>query len=258
MTIFTAESDMSLSKNKIKYIQSLKDKKYRTEHGTFVAEGTKLVFELLASCRCRFLAALPEVLHTHPDIVADEVVEAGEQELKKASFLKTPPQIIGVFDQLVPDLSATRFDHTLSLVLDGVQDPGNMGTIVRIADWFGIEHIVCSPDTVDVYNPKTVQATMGAIARVNVYSSDIIDFLKQHTHIPIYGTFLEGKNMYTETLSENGCIVMGNEGNGIRPETAKQIGRKLFIPSFPPQRNTSESLNVAIATAIICSEFRRR
>jgi TrmH family RNA methyltransferase len=150
------------------------------------------------------------------------------------------------------------FDRKLSLVLDGIQDPGNMGTIVRVADWFGIEDIICSPDTADIYNPKTVQATMGAIARVKVHYTNLKDFLQKHNHLPIYGTFLEGKNIYCESLSENGFIVMGNEGNGIRPETEKAINRKLFIPSFPFEREASESLNVGVATGIICGEFRRR
>jgi TrmH family RNA methyltransferase len=247
-----------LSKNKIKYIQSLKDKKHRLEHGVFVAEGAKLVFDLLATCRCQFVAALPEIIAKHPEITVEEVIITDENELKKATFLKTPPQIIGVFYQPDFDISTTDFDRKLSLVLDGIQDPGNMGTIVRIADWFGIEDIICSPDTVDIYNPKNVQATMGAIARVRVHYTNLADFLLKHNHLPIYGTFLEGENIYNEPLSENGFIVMGNEGNGIRSETEKAVNRKLFIPSFPVGRETSESLNVSVAAGIICGEFRRR
>ncbi|MDR0333163.1 MAG: RNA methyltransferase [Dysgonamonadaceae bacterium] len=249
---------MALSKNKIKYIQSLKDKKHRLEYGVFVAEGTKLVFDLLATCKCQFIAALPEIIAKYPKIIAEEVIIADENELKKATFLKTPPQIIGVFYQPDFDISTTNFDKKLSLVLDGIQDPGNIGTIVRLADWFGMEDVICSPDTVDIYNPKTVQATMGAIARVKVHYTNLTDFLQKHNHLPIYGTFLEGKNIYNESLSENGFIVMGNEGNGIRSETEKAINRKLFIPSFPSERETSESLNVGVATGIICGEFRRR
>ncbi|MBK5196448.1 MAG: RNA methyltransferase, partial [Proteiniphilum sp.] len=154
---------MGLSKNRIKYIRSLKEKKFRSEHNTFVAEGPKLVFDLLATCRCQFIAALPEILTVHPEIKAEEIVEASESELKKATFLKTAPQVIAVFYR--PDYEIEKIDlsEKLSLVLDGVQDPGNVGAIIRIADWFGIEYIICSEDTADIYNPKTVQATMGAI-----------------------------------------------------------------------------------------------
>lgn len=250
---------MALSKNKIKYIQSLKDKKNRLEYGTFVAEGAKMVFDLLQSrFPCQLIAALPEIIAEHPEIAADEIVSADENELKKASFLKTAPPIIGVFYIPQHDISTTRFDKKLSLVLDNIQDPGNMGTILRIADWFGIEHVVCSNDTVDVYNPKTVQATMGAIARVKTHYTDLSDFLSKHRELPTYGAFLEGKNIYSEPLSANGFIVMGNEGKGISNEIEKMISEKLFIPNFPAERATSESLNVAVATAIICSEFRRR
>jgi len=249
---------MALSKNKIKYIQSLKDKKHRLAHNVFVAEGTKLVFDLLATCRCQLIATLPEIIAENRKIVADEIIETNESELKKATFLKTPPQIIGVFYQPIDDISTVNFDKKLTLVLDGIQDPGNMGTIVRLADWFGIENVICSLDMVDIYNPKTVQATMGAIARVKVHYTNLPDFLQQHSHLPIYGTFLEGKNIYTESLSGNGFIVMGSEGSGIRPDVAQSINRKLFIPSFPTERETSESLNVAVAAGIICGEFRRR
>ena len=249
---------MSLSKNKIKQIQSLNNKKHRLAHGTFVAEGTKLVFDLLATCRCQFVAALPEVLAEHREIVADEMVVADANELKKATFLKTPPPIIAVFYQPQHDISSINFDKKLTLILDGIQDPGNVGTIVRTADWFGIEHIICSPDTADIYNPKTVQATMGAIARVKVHYTNLSDFLQQHNHLPIYGTALDGKNIYTEQLAENGFIVMGSEGSGIRPDVIQTINHKLFIPNFPFDRETSESLNVGVAAGIICGEFRRR
>lgn len=250
---------MALSKNKIKYIRSLKDKKYRQEHGVFVAEGTKLVTDLLAaSCPCRLIAALPGVLSANPDMTADEIVTADEYELQKATFLKTPPSIIGVFCLPVSDLSSVRFERRLSLVLDGVQDPGNVGTIVRVADWFGIENVICSHHTADVFSPKTVQATMGAIARVRVHYTDIVGFLRRHAHLPVYGTFLDGESIYSETLSENGFIVMGSEGKGIGDETAAVVNRKLFVPSFPTERATSESLNVAVATAVVCAEFRRK
>ncbi|MDD3789694.1 MAG: RNA methyltransferase [Petrimonas sp.] len=247
-----------LSKNKIKYIQSLKDKKHRLEHGTFVAEGKKIVSDLMESCKCQFVAGLPEILEEIEPITAEEIIAATTDELKKASFLKTAPSVIGVFYQPENTFSEKQLKDDLHLVLDGIQDPGNLGTIVRLADWFGIEHIFCSPDTADIYNPKTVQATMGAIARVKVHYTDLTDFLKKNTGVPVYGTFLEGENIYTAELPANGFIVMGNEGNGIRAEISELVTRKLFIPNYPAGKTTSESLNVSVATAVICSEFRRR
>ncbi len=248
---------MGLSRNKIKLIRSLKEKKFRDELQLFVAEGDKLVSELLKNSRCYFLAALPEWVDTHPGIPVEEVIVATETELNRATFLKTPPPVIALFHQ--PDHDATELDlkSGLSLALDGVQDPGNVGTIVRIADWFGIEQIFCSNDTADIYNPKTVQATMGAIARVKVIYTDIARFLQQHDQLPIYGTFLDGNNIYEEELPDAGIIVLGSEGKGISQEVEKRVSSRLYIPSFPPGRATSESLNVATAAAIICSEFRR-
>lgn len=249
---------MALSKNKIKYIQSLKEKKYRIEHRTFVAEGTKLVSDLLESMECQFVAGQSGLLKSVSSNIDAEKIEATEEELKKASFLKSTPQIIAVFYQPPDDISSIDFSKGLHLVLDGVQDPGNLGTIVRLADWFGIEHVFCSPDTADIYNPKTVQATMGAIARVKVHYTDIAELLSVHADLPIYGTFLNGNNVYNERLSTNGFIVMGSEGNGVSVEVEKLITNRLFIPNYPVGQKTSESLNVAAATAIVCSEFRRR
>ena len=145
----------------------------------------------------------------------------------------------------------------LVLALDTVQDPGNLGTIVRIADWYGIEDILCSPLCADLYNPKVVQATMGALARVRVHYVDLVEFLPR-IGTPIYGTFLDGQDIYGQSLTPTGIIVMGNEGNGISPEVRKLVTHSLFLPSYPPGRITSESLNVAIATAVVCAEFRRR
>ncbi|MBZ4652288.1 MAG: tRNA (ribose-2-O)-methylase SpoU [Proteiniphilum sp.] len=248
---------MSLSKNKIKYIRSLKEKKFRHLNHTFVAEGAKLVTDLFASCRCQLLAAVPEFLASFPEIKADEVVEASVSELSKATFLQTAPPVIAVFYQ--PDLSTKKVQlhGRLSLALDGVQDPGNVGTIIRIADWFGIDQILCSPDTADIYNPKTVQASMGAIARVRAFYGDLVTLLSGKD-VPVYGTFLDGTDLYQESLSSDGVIVLGSEGKGISSETEKMINRKLFIPSYPVGRSRSESLNVAAAAAVVCAEFRRR
>ena len=148
----------------------------------------------------------------------------------------------------------------LMLALDGVQDPGNLGTICRIADWFGIENIICSQDTADIFNPKAIQATMGAISRVHVHYTDLQKYLRNASDadIPVYGTFLDGDNIYEHRLSPHGIIVMGNEGKGISAGIAQNISRRLLIPNYPPERITTESLNVAVATAITCAEFRRR
>lgn len=250
----------TLSKNKIKYIHSLEQKKTRREERVFLAEGPKLTGDLLGHFRCRFLAATASWLEEHPDICADEIAEVSQEDLSRASLLKTPQQVLAVFEQPQYTLDPEVVKHSLCLALDDVQDPGNLGTIVRLADWFGIEHIICSQNTVDVYNPKTVQATMGGIARVKVHYTSLPDFIRSlgDEDIPVFGTFLDGKNMYEQPLTEHGLIVMGNEGNGIGKEVEALINRKLYIPNYPQGKETSESLNVAIATAVICAEFRRQ
>lgn len=248
----------TLSKNKIKYIRSLELKKNRKEEKVFLAEGPKLVGDLLEYFSCRFLAATASWLGENPMVQADEVAEVTTEELSRASLLKTPQQVLAVFAQ--PDYTFDKdvIKKSLCLALDDIQDPGNLGTIIRLADWFGIEHIFCSPNTVDVYSPKTVQATMGGIARVKVHYTPLPELIKSLGPTPVYGTFLDGKNMYEQQLSMNGLIVMGNEGNGIGCEVGQLINRKLYIPNYPRERQTSESLNVAIATAVVCAEFRRQ
>ncbi len=250
---------MSLSKNKISYIQSLKQKKYRNQHNTFVAEGSKLIFDLLPHMHCQLLVLADDMKENlTTNIEVEETIIATAAEIKKASHLATPPDAIAVFYQTQHDFTKIDLTHKLSLILDGVQDPGNLGTIIRIADWFGIENIFCSLDTVDVYNTKTVQATMGALSRVKIHYANIIELIAQYSSSPIYGTFLNGENIYTQVLTSQGFIVMGNEGKGIRPEIEKLITDRLYIPSFATNNTTSESLNVAVATAVVCSEFRRR
>lgn len=249
-----------LSKGKLKYIHSLEMKKYRNELNAFVAEGNKLVADMLHAFECELILAKPSWMATQGDIPAKELLEADDEDIRKASFLKSPQDVLAVFKRPAWSLAEADPASSLVLALDGIQDPGNLGTIIRLADWFGIEHIVCSLDTADVFSPKTVQATMGALAHVKVHYTDLAVYLKAQAEkqIPLFGTFLDGENMYTKELSANGIIVMGNEGNGIRPEIEELIDQKLYIPSFPPERETSESLNVAIATAVICAEFRRR
>lgn len=247
-----------LSKNKIKYIRSLDLKKNRKEECAFVAEGHKLVGELLGHFPCRMLLATRSWLDTHPNVEVQELIEVTQDELSRASLLKTPQDVLAVFGQPQYPMEMEVISNSLCLALDDVQDPGNLGTIIRVADWFGIEHIFCSQGTVDVYNPKTIQATMGALARVKLHYCHLPSLIASLRDVPVYGTFLNGKDMYEESLSANGLIVMGNEGNGISQEVASLINRKLYIPNYPPQRETTESLNVAMATGIICAEFRRR
>lgn len=249
---------MSLSKNKLKYIRSLKEKKNRNEHRTFVAEGNKLVIDLLPYMKCQLLVAIPEFLSKLDLANVEEVIEVNDSELAQASFLQNPQQVLAVFHQPTNEQEIDiDIDDQLVLALDGIQDPGNLGTIVRLADWYGIKHVFCSHDTADIYNPKVVQATMGALARVTILYVDLSEFLDKQ-HLPVYGTLLDGKDLYEQDITPHGIIVMGNEGNGIRPEIEKRITKKLYIPNYPKGNITSESLNVAIATAIVCAEFRRR
>lgn len=249
-----------LSKNNIKYIRSLELKKFRNEYNLFIAEGNKLVADMLPAFECELLVAKPCWMATQGDIVAKELLVAEEDDIRKASLLKNPQDVIALFKRPQWNLQEADPAQQLVLALDGVQDPGNLGTIIRLADWFGIHDIVCSPDTADVFNPKTVQATMGALSHVRVHYTDLEEYLRKQSEreIPIFGTFLDGENMYNKTLSAHGIIVMGNEGNGIRPAIQNLVNEKIFIPNYPLGEETSESLNVAIATAIVCAEFRRR
>ncbi len=241
-------------------------KKYRKAEGVFVAEGHKLVGDLLDVFECKYLAATSEWLSANAAWVdrqrrsGVEVDEVTDEELKRASFQETPQQVLAVFKQLTYEVDVNEVARKqLCLVLDDVQNPGNLGTIVRLADWFGIEHIFCSKGCADIYNPKTVQATMGGIARVQVHEADLPELLSRlDKDIPVYGTFLDGENMYGRELENRGLIVMGNEGKGVSKEVEAFVTERLYIPNYPEGRETSESLNVAIATAIVCAEFRRR
>ena len=244
-----------ISKNQLKYIRQLEQKKYRRRENLFVAEGTKVVGDLLQRYRPEAVFATSEwqaPAGITPQLVTDD-------ELRRISFLQHPQQVLALFP--IPEsftFHFSLFTKKLSLALDGVQDPGNLGTIIRIADWFGISTIVCSEDTVDAWNPKVVQATMGSIARVNIIYTDLPAFLDTlPADFPVYGTFLDGDNIYTQELTPEGLIIMGNEGNGITDAVRAKVNRRLLIPDFH-QGETADSLNVAIATAITCSEFRRR
>jgi TrmH family RNA methyltransferase len=241
-----------ISKNQIKHIRQLEIKKYRQREGLFVAEGPKVVGDLM---KAGYSPKELYAIETYQG-AAHSIQIVSQDELCKISFLQHPQQVLGVFRIPSQDSELPSPDGRLSLALDGIQDPGNLGTIIRIADWFGISTIYCSEDTADAWNPKVVQATMGSIARVNIVYTSLQEIIQQAS-VPVYGTLLDGNDIYQQPLSKEGIIVMGNEGNGISPEIRQMITRKLLIPSFH-QGDTAESLNVAIATAITCSEFRRR
>lgn len=244
-----------MTRSEIQLVRSLSDKRGRSEHGLFVAEGAKLIGELRRSdLRIRKIFAT-EGLFEGPEV---ECVT--EKEMERLSLLKTPSNSLALVEIPRYRLDAAHVGRRLTLALDDVQNPGNLGTIIRLADWFGIGEILCSPATADCFNPKVVQATMGAILRVRVHYAELAPLLARATGcgVPVYGTFLEGENLYDAQLGDGGIIVMGNEGRGVRPDVAQTVTRKLFIPPFPADRRASESLNVAMATGIVCAEFRRR
>jgi RNA methyltransferase, TrmH family len=239
-----------VSKNQIKLISSLQQKKFRAANGLFIAEGIKVIGELIDS---HFeLEQLYTTEPLFPEIPLSKRTLISESDLNKISALTTANNALAVFK--IP-ASADISPSGLIVVLDDIRDPGNLGTIVRLCDWFGITQIVCSEQTVDVYNPKVIQATMGSIARVGVSYVKLEDFLAK-AGLPVFGTFMDGDNIYKTTLPKEGIIVMGNEANGISAEIEKIITSRLSIPRFGNLQQT-ESLNVATATAIILSEFRR-
>jgi len=246
-----------LSNAKLKWIHSLEQKKFRQQYGLFIAEGNKLNADILGLLPCRLLITTNEWFGTHSSIKAEEIITVEKETIYKISLQKSPQDVLGIYEIPNPTLNAEQLKGNISLVLDNIQDPGNLGTILRIADWFGIKHVICSIGTVDAFSPKTVQATMGAIGRVNIHYVELISFLAE-SKLPIFGTFLEGETIYNCTLTTEGLIVMGNEGNGISDAVMKLVTKKLYIPDYPFGKTGSESLNVSIATAIVCSEFRRR
>lgn len=248
-----------LTKNTIKRLSSLQSKKFRKEFGVFIAEGSRLIDELLNS-----KLEIKEIYYTSelksPNFDKSNYSELiSNDEMRKISALSTPSQVFAVID--IPEYKIDDIDFTNEFViaLDTIQDPGNLGTIIRLADWFGVNNIICSHETVDIFSPKVVQSTMGAITRVKVIYCDLKEELtKLKSKVPVYGTFMEGSNIYETELKPIGVVVMGNEGNGINAEIENLVSQKIHIPSFAKDRTNVESLNVAMATAIVCSEFRRR
>jgi TrmH family RNA methyltransferase len=239
-----------VSKNQIKLISSLQQKKYRVQEQLFVAEGIKCIMELLnASFEPVYLYATDSVF---PKQYQDRVTSVSPAELQKMSGLNTANTCLAVFK--IPQ-TTPRHETGLIIALDDVRDPGNLGTIIRLCDWFGVAQLYCSAETVDVYNPKVIQATMGSIARVAVHYLDLPHFIAT-TSLPVYGTFMDGKSIYESTLPASGVIVMGNEANGISAEISELISERIAIPKFGTLQQT-ESLNVATATAIVLSECKR-
>lgn len=248
-----------LTKNTIKRIASLRVAKYRVQTNTFVAEGSRLIDDILSSN-----LAVAELYHnphwSHPSMgKAQFSQEVSEAEMKKISSLSAPPPVLAVVEIPRHQFNSAMLTSSTTLALDTVQDPGNLGTIIRLADWFGIDNLLCSSTTADAYSPKVVQASMGAIARVNVLYCDLAQQLGELKELmPIYGAFMSGESIYTTSFAPNCIVVVGNEGNGISPAVEKLITKRIHIPSFAANRTSVESLNVAMAAAIICSEMAGR
>lgn len=238
-----------VAKGQIKLIRSLHQKKYRNQNGLFVVEGIKGVNEVLASHLKPY-----GVYGLNADLLDDDTIfmPVSLRELEQMSALKTPNGVLGVFH--IPTEKEIDFNDWI-LVLDDVRDPGNLGTIIRLCDWFGIPHLVCSQQTVDCYNPKVLQATMGSITRVNIVYKDIAAFLDECPSA-IYGAFMNGVSVYTEDIPRKGVLILGNEAHGISKEIENRVSKKISIPQFGKQ--TTESLNVATATAILLNEIRRK
>ncbi len=237
-----------VTKNQIKLVVSLKQKKYRSQHGLFVVEGEKVVNELL------FAGVKPfQVFVDDPGFMEKfkEAALVSKKDLKQMSSLTHPNGVLGVFYMIEP-YSGIASDWVVAL--DAVRDPGNLGTIIRLCDWFGIKQLICSTDTVDCYNPKVLQATMGSIARVNISYVDLKEFLNK-ANLPIYGAYMDGESVHGKELPDKGILIMGNEANGISKETEVFITEKISIPQYGA--STTESLNVATATAILLNEIRR-
>jgi RNA methyltransferase, TrmH family len=263
-----------LSKNQVKLISSLGAKKFRAEHGLFIAEGVKIVEELLRSsinvkqvfATGDWIAGYSSLPTAHLPAGAQpahrqagsQLIEVSESELAKISQLTTPNQVLAVAEIPSYELDIEKLEGKLTLVLDDIRDPGNLGTIIRIADWFGITDVICSESSVDAWNPKVVQATMGSIARVQVHYGDLQKIIPS-VKIPVYGAVLGGDSIYEKELAREGLIVIGNESKGISPGVTDLLTDKLTIPNYSQNNplGEAESLNAAIATAVICAEFRR-
>ena len=242
----------------IKVVRSLAVKKYRDQEGLFVVEGTKCVRDTWGAFDCRWLICT-RAWHDRMANASmyDKIVIASNQQMSRMSQFSNPSDVIAVYRLPDSSIDSDAVENNLNIVLDNIQDPGNLGTIMRLADWYGITNVFASIGTVDVFNHKTVQATMGAISRVKVHYCDLLQLFGQHPDLPVWGTFLDGENIYATKLDNKGFVVFGNEGWGISSAVAQQVTSRLLIPAWPHAGRTSESLNVGIAAAITISEFRR-
>lgn len=254
-----------LSKAKIKYLNSLKNNKGRTKSGCFMVEGDKMVEDILQSNW--IITELYAQNHWLEELgISDKnkigrIVEINSGEMKKVSSLVSPHNVIAVVKIPEPDHNTNPPANNLSLALDRIQDPGNLGTIIRTAAWFGIENVYCSNDSVDMYNPKVVQSTMSALLKVNVRYTDLSNLMKWYikNSLPVYGTFINGEDIFMGDLHSEGLIVMGNESGGISSLLQESVTHRITIPHYPASQDSRiESLNVASATAIVCAEFRRK
>lgn len=241
----------------IKVVRSLAVKKYRDDERLFVAEGTKCVRDTWDYFKCKWLICT-RAWHDRlaNATMHDKIVLANNQQMAKMSQFSNPSDVIAVYEMPEKEIDEKEVRDGLNIVLDNVQDPGNLGTIIRLADWYGIKNIFASIGTVDVYNHKVVQATMGAVSRVKVHYCDVPNLLEEYNDLPVWGTFLDGDNIYQSELDNKGFVVFGNEGQGIGQKVAKLVTKRLLIPSWN-SGETSESLNVGVATAVVISEFRR-
>lgn len=240
-----------VTKNQIKLIKSLHQKKFRKQHQLFIAEGVKVITELInSSFELDFVYVTEDLAF---DVSAEKIVRVTNEDMQKMSVLATPSPCLALF-HCVNELEVDYND--LVVALDDIRDPGNLGTIIRLCDWFGVKHIICTKETVDIYNPKVIQATMGSITRVNVVYGDLHTTIQNSGVEEVFGTFMNGENIYEQTLPSKGIIILGNEANGISSSIEELVSQRIAIPRFGALQQT-ESLNVAMASSIVLSEFRR-
>lgn len=249
-----------LTNNICRTVKSLDERKTRRKEGAFKAEGTKCVTDTLGHFTLRNLFATADWLDAHREALkgldADRIIEAARRDIVRMSSLVTPPDVIAVYDIPERSLDAAKARNELVIALDTIQDPGNLGTIIRVADWFGVHEILCSNETADCFAPKVIQSTMGSISRVRLHYGDLREMIKAVNPEAVYGTFLDGESITKASLKQTGIIVIGNEGKGISQEIESVVTERLLIPSYPEGQETGESLNAAIATAITLAKFR--
>ncbi len=247
-----------IDKEMIKVVKSLGVKKHRDEEGLFVAEGGKCVHDTWGAFRCKWLIATRGWVEQNGQPgCEDRLVLATHRDMARMTQFSTPSEVIAVYETPATEIDAEEVRTGLNIVLDNIQDPGNLGTIIRLADWYGIRNIFASKSSVDVYNPKVVQATMGAIARVKVHYTDLDELFGRYDELAVYGTFLDGDNIYNATLETPCFVAFGNEGQGIGAQVERYVTKRLHIPAAPHDGGCSESLNVGVAAAITISEFMR-